>query len=286
MDVKTELFGKLTFITGSAKNAGKTTFLNYSLSLLRGGGPVAYMTVGVDGEKHCALTAIPKPRIEAFPEDVLVTTDTLAAVSDAGFQALDVFPWRTVLGRTALFKVKRRGFVELAGPETNEQAGRVLDSIAGHGFAQTVLVDGALNRQTQVALHGGSGFVHVARIEPQNLISECEQLKLLVELSRVPQAGAKAAGALFFTGALTQTRAAAIPKNARRIVLEDYTKVFLSSRQWRQFSSGRKICFQSLCRLRFIVPVLKDVSARNFARAAGPAVMKRVLFNPYCEGLK
>ena len=284
MDVKRQLSGRLTFITGSAKNAGKTTFLNYALARLRRGG-AAFMTVGVDGEKHCALTALPKPRIEVFPEDVLVTTDRLAAVSDAEFEVLEVFPWQTVLGRTALFRIKRRGFVELAGPETNEQAGAVLDVVAARKLARTVLVDGALSRQTQVALRQGAGFVHVAKVEPQNFTSACDELKLLAELSFVPVAGKAQRGALRLNGALTQMRAATVPSEAKDIVLEDYTKVFLAPQQWRKFSAGRRIFFGSLFQLRFIVAVLKDVSERDFSRALGPAVMSKILLNPYCEGL-
>lgn len=284
MDVDKQLSGRLTFITGSAKNAGKTTFLNYALARLRRGG-AAFMTVGVDGEKHCALTSIPKPRIEALPGDVLATTDRLAAVSDAGLEVLEVFPWLTVLGRTALFRVKRRGFVELAGPETNGQAGEVLDVVESRKLARTVLVDGALSRQTQVALRSGAGFVHVARVEPQNFASACDELKLLAELSLVPAAGKAQAGIMRFGGALTQTRAAALPAALKEIALEDYTKVFLSPQQWRRFSTGRRIFFDNLFQLRFMVAVLKDVSERDFARAVGPIVMSKILLNPYCEGV-
>jgi len=50
---------RTTFILGSDKHAGKTTFLKYALARLRAAGcQVAYMTIGVDGEGRDSLSGL------------------------------------------------------------------------------------------------------------------------------------------------------------------------------------------------------------------------------------
>ncbi|NLO90779.1 MAG: GTP-binding protein [Elusimicrobia bacterium] len=279
MNIEKQLKGRLTFITGSAKNAGKTTFLNYALAHLGGRG-TAFMSVGVDGEQHCSLTAIAKPRVAVRAGDVFVTTDAMASVSDAALEAVQAFPWKTVLGRIGVFRAGRPGFAELVGPETNGQAAEVLAFLSSLEGVDTVLVDGALNRQTQAAIAEG-GVVHVAKVDAQNFTSACQQLQLLAELSAVPSPGKRRT--MRVDGALTAERAAALPEDAGDVLLEDYTKNFLTLAQWRRFASGRSVYFQSPFNLRFIVPVLNEVPEKEFCRALGPRAMRLVAPNPFLE---
>ena len=57
-----EFRDRTTFILGSDKNVGKTTFLNLALSRLRTAGcRPAYLTIGVDGEKFDLISGARKP---------------------------------------------------------------------------------------------------------------------------------------------------------------------------------------------------------------------------------
>ena len=60
----------VTFISGSGKNAGKTAFFNYALECLRAETNVAYLTIGVDGEKTDSLHGHPKPQIHERKGDI------------------------------------------------------------------------------------------------------------------------------------------------------------------------------------------------------------------------
>ncbi|MEA3306513.1 MAG: hypothetical protein U9Q34_01860, partial [Elusimicrobiota bacterium] len=126
MNVVKILRDKTTFIIGSKKNAGKTTFLNYSAARLRKTEPIAYLTIGVDGERTDQVFGTPKPKIFARKNDILLTTDLSLNHSDASFKILNTYPYATVLGKLMLLEVLREGYVELIGPQTNLQLSAIL----------------------------------------------------------------------------------------------------------------------------------------------------------------
>ena len=128
MDLVEGLTGRTVFIVGSAKNAGKTTFLNYALSRLRPRGAVGFLSIGVDGEERDLVFGTPKPSIRAEAGDLLVTSDRMLQASELGWELLEAFPGSTVLGRLVLARVRRGGTVELCGPANNERLAPVLDA--------------------------------------------------------------------------------------------------------------------------------------------------------------
>lgn len=270
------LRGKVTFITGSEKNAGKTTFLNYVLARLRGARPVAYMTIGVDGEETDLVFGNPKPRITAVPGDIIASTDRLFSRSDGEFEYLDVFPFSTPLGRMCLARAMRPCHVEIAGPDTNEQLSVLIAAAESRG-ARTCLVDGAVNRVTQAASRGDAGFVFVASVRRQSFNSDMDAIRLMLDYDSVPRYDGKAGG-FRVQGALTEARAAAIPKDAEAVVLEDFTKNFLSLQAWTRFRRQRRVEFEHVVPLRFVQAVLYDVSAEEIAPLVASG---RVLPNIY-----
>jgi len=139
-----------TFIVGNDKHAGKTTFLKYSLAKLRDMGyRPAYMSIGVDGEGVDLLDGGAKPMIIVQPGDLVVTSVQCLESSDAAYQILNVFPQGTVLGRMILVNITRSGFVELTGPENNQQLSAILDYVQNETESDPLLVDGSENRLSQ-----------------------------------------------------------------------------------------------------------------------------------------
>ncbi|MDT8286630.1 MAG: hypothetical protein RQ748_05930, partial [Elusimicrobiales bacterium] len=67
MDPIGQLEGRTTFIVGSRKNAGKTTFLNYALARRRR--PAACLSVGVESGTADRIFGTPKPRVRLRPGD-------------------------------------------------------------------------------------------------------------------------------------------------------------------------------------------------------------------------
>ncbi|MFA6091571.1 MAG: hypothetical protein WCU88_00285 [Elusimicrobiota bacterium] len=301
-DVIDGLRGRVIFITGSAKNAGKTTFLNYALNCLRpahgrsrtafGGGassrcrsvgPVGFLSVGVDGEPEDLVFGSPKPRVRAAAGDLLATTDRLLAASDAGCELLQVFPGTTALGRMVLARASREGFVELAGPENNSRLPELIEALQKKG-AKTVLIDGAVDRVTQVSSGGAAGFVLVVRVDPRKLGSAQDLLRLQSALSRVEvRGGALPEDGADVEGALTQQKLSALPVALRVLRLEDPGKVFLSWREWREASRTRKFLFKQGCEFLGCCAVLFDVSREDFERGLAPEDLANVFYNPYEE---
>jgi hypothetical protein len=281
MDLVEGLAGRTVFIIGSGKNAGKTTFLNYALSRLRRRGAVGFLSIGVDGEERDLLSGTPKPRIRAESGDLLVTSDRMLQASELGWDLLEVFPGSTVLGRLVLARVRRGGTVELCGPEHNERLAPALAALRGRG-ARTVLVDGAVDRLTQVASVPGAGFVHVVRADSARLDSARDAMRLLQALAAVPPAdGLGEDGTAVISGALTRSRLAELPASTRALVLEDFTKVFLSWREWKAAAQRLDIRFRRRWELLLFCAVLSDVSRERFASGLEPELLARVLFNPY-----
>lgn len=276
MDMIKRLRGKVTFITGSEKNAGKTTFLNYALARLRGKEPVAYMTIGVDGEESDLVFGNPKPRITALPGDLVASTDKLLARSDGEFELLELFPFSTPLGRMALARALRPCHIEIAGPDTNAQLALIIEAASLHG-AQTCLVDGAVNRVTQAASHGDAGFVFVAKVRRPSLNSDLDAIRLMLDYDTVPRHGG-GEKVYLVPGALTESRAAAIPKEAETVVLEDFTKNFLPFHAWARLRRQRRVEFKNTVPLRFVQAVLYDVPAAELSALSGDG---RVLVNIY-----
>ena len=95
------LKNRTTFIVGSSKNAGKTTFLNVAACELRSRGPVALVSIGVDGEARDLVFGNAKPLVRVCCGDLIATTEgalkasaanpRLFAGEDRAFQAVFVY---------------------------------------------------------------------------------------------------------------------------------------------------------------------------------------------------
>ena len=284
MDFVKSLKDRTVFIVGSKKNAGKTTFLNYALNRLRGSAPVGALSVGVDGEAQDQVFGNPKPQIRAEKGDLLLCAETALAAADLHYEILNVYPFRTAIGRPVLLRALRPGRAEISGPENNEQLRQILSDMRRHG-AGTVLVDGAVDRITQVAAGGRAAFVYVARVEPENLDSSAAAIRLVWSASAVPlcRAGEKLPEPVFIIdGALTPGRLPGKDVKGGTLVIEDLTKIFLSWAQWAELKSRFELRFGAKPDLAAFIVNLCNVSRPDFEKKlALPALAERIIYNPY-----
>lgn len=188
--------GRVTFVTGPEKHCGKTTLLNAALGLLREAGEApAFLGVGFDGEARDALTAARKPRIRVEEGEVFVSAERYLRAAPCLPELLDVVPGASALGRLAIARARRGGEVTLVGPERNELAAWAIGRVLEEGWARTVLVDGAINRITQVSAFSGARFLFALRASPPDLERQVRRMRLLRRLAELPQAaGAARAG--------------------------------------------------------------------------------------------
>jgi hypothetical protein len=283
IDISTALGRRVTFIAGNRKNAGKTTFLNCALEQLRAKDPVAYLTVGVDGEKQDLIFGQAKPQVLARPGDTLLTAQAALARTDGLYEIHHVFPYKTVLGRLVLAVMRRDGFVELVGPETNRQVTTVLQYIQKQEGIHTILVDGAVNRLTQIATIPDAGYVYVAWAGRRNLEQTISEMKRLFTLDAVPQREGPCPENCFWVhGALTERKLRDLPETCDEILVQDFTKVFLSHRQIARLQERCRLFFRDRLPLWFFVVNLFDLDRETFLHHAGDQQLrKRIVFNPY-----
>jgi len=271
--------GKVTAVTGFEKGSGKTTFLATLLPLARLCGPVLIATIGVDGRLK-AQEAGRAAALHVEPGDLVLTTDSFARAASARLEVLEALPGRTVLGRSLLGRVVRGGEVTLAGAEHFSALAQVLEQARSEGWARTALVDGAVNRITQVSALGEVQFVFTARVDPANLVRVSDRLKALVALADLPVAPEPDPSVHRLEGPLTPESRGGLPHDLSALSLEDFTKVFLEPVELLRLLERVPCSVRRGFPLMGISAALRDVPPEAFHRAVGPAVAARLLPDP------
>jgi len=273
--------GAVTAITGFEKGSGKTTFLNYALPLVRQSGPVAVFTIGVDGSLKVRDTSAPPPEICVEPGDLVMTTDAFGRVSSARFEVLEAMPGRSTLGRLFLGRAVRGGSVTLVGPEHLSVLAEVIAQVRREGWASSVLVDGAVNRITQVSALGDLGFVFTARIDRGNLRRVAARIRSLNQLAALKVEPLPSEDILRIEGPLALAQVTELPENSKRLSVEDFTKVFLEPAELARALQRLEITVRRGFRLLCFAVTLRDVTRAEFLLAIGDSAAEAVLFNPY-----
>jgi len=270
--------GAVTVITGFEKGSGKTTFLNHAHSIARHSGPVAVFTIGVDGAQK-ARGAQASPEIRVCPGDIVMTTESFARSSTARFEILEALPGRSSLGPLFLGRALRGGSVTVVGSEHLSVLADMIHRVRLEHWAQSVLVDGSVNRLTQIQALGEVNFAFTARIDRANFSRVGSRIRNLAALAALPLEDG--APNLCFEGIVNSVALAALPAGTDRFSIEDFTKVFLEpgelSRALERFELSVRRRFQLLC----IAVTLRDVERDEFLDAVGPGAAASVLFNPY-----
>ena len=284
--IKNKILNKTTFITGNGKNAGKTTFLNYLLPGLRTKvDKLTYLTIGIDGEQEDMIFGTPKPGIYAVKDDYIVTCDSVLKSSDAKFEVLEVFPFTSKLGKIVLLKTVRPGPVELIGPENNSQLNYVLNYLKMEKGIRTVLIDGAVNRVTQITSAPESGFIYVLKISAKNLLKSLNQIKtlsLIKDFSVVSQKEIKCGEFFECSGALTGIKVSKIPEDSKKILINDFTKIFLTWNELSDLLKRKKIFYKEKFYLNCISVNLYDISRDEFGKVLKKNnITENIIYNPY-----
>lgn len=280
------LAGRVTFVTGPGKDSGKTTLLGHLQALARGAGEApALLGVGFDGERRDALTAARKPRIGIAAGEACVTALRFLEAAGIDPEIFGEFPARGGFGRLAAARARRPGAIVLVGPEGNDQTAEAIRLLVEEGGARTVLVDGAMNRVTQVAGLPGARFVFTLRVGPAELGKQASRARLVTRLASLPVMtgqGGLPEGAFAVAGPLTAETAARVPEKTREVIVEDLTKVFLDERSLAAFTRGRELLVRRGIEFGGIVVALRDVDRDAFLRAIGdPEAESRIAWNPF-----
>jgi len=139
---------KTLSIIGMAKNAGKTTALNFLIEeAMDEGIKLGVTSTGRDGEMEDLVTGTEKPRVY-LDEDMLVTVPSqLYELSDAGLEILRRTPYSTAIGELLICRIADAGYVQVAGPVMSAETKKVTKDMLELG-CDMILVDGAIDRKS------------------------------------------------------------------------------------------------------------------------------------------
>jgi hypothetical protein len=195
--------GRVSFISGPGKNSGKTTFMNRAACLARraaaeaGLPPPALLTVGYDGETRDYLSGARKPSVPVEAGDLFVSAERFLREGGSSPEILDAAPGRSALGRLCVARAHRAGAVALVGPESNAQLDWLLGRIVDEGLSSCALVDGAVNRITQLAGRPDATLIYSLRIDRAGLesaLTKIRRMALLMDLPLADEPGAAEPG--------------------------------------------------------------------------------------------
>lgn len=273
---------RLIYLVGSEKNAGKTTYLNYLLRETRKKTQVAFLTIGIDGEKKDFIFDTPKPQIFTEPGDYFITSEKMLKSSNALVEICNVFPIKTVLGRIVLAKTVRGGFIELVGPENNLQLSEIIRYMKDEVGISTILVDGAANRVTHVATDIEGACIYILKVTAKTFSSSIDKLKSLAIIEKLSQYTENCHPCFFIKGALTENKLSSIPKESEKIVVDDFTKIFLSFQTLKKLTRDRQLLLHQTTKLLTIVVNLHDVERAGFEKIVKDLGMEnRITYNPF-----
>lgn len=269
---------EVIFITGNEKNSGKTTFLNYLIKTDYSNKKTFCASVGYDGETTDELYGNIKPAVHIKKGDFALTNSVFLNSFDFDYEIIDVVPLSAMGGSPVIIKAKRDGYVKIVGLSSNYALSEIVSKM--QNYVEAVLVDGAVDRITQVAVSAGNVYF-VFRITLHNLRESVEKIKLLYSIFSYKKCNLNKAKNIFYLdGALTLSKIAEIPDKTDILLIEDFTKVFLNLSQWNNLVKRYNVCFNKYYNLRGFVLNLYDLSEKEFEKNFVNE-KKFFIYNPY-----
>ena len=192
MALLTELMKKYKTVSviGMAKNAGKTTTLNYLIEEAEDAGIVLGVTsTGRDGESKDIVTGTEKPKIYLYPGTFVSIPTGLFEYADAGLEILRITKYHTATGDVMLCRVVDGGFVQVAGPVLTRDQKAVSDEMLALG-AGIVLIDGAIDRKAVASPENSDAIIlATGAVLSRNMQKVAEETAYLTSLYSLPQIG-------------------------------------------------------------------------------------------------
>jgi hypothetical protein len=208
-------------LVGLAKNTGKTETLAAILrELAERKTCVGVTSIGRDGEARDVIDArIEKPRIVLQAGSLVASTDALVRASGLAHERLAQTGVRTPLGEVVIARLAERGAVEVAGPSSADDLGRVSNAMLEYG-AEQVLIDGSIDRRAASSPAVADGLViATGAVLGEQLEQIVAATRDAVELVRLPLATGAGAGRAANAPGDTSTDGGTEPTPGRGLVL-------------------------------------------------------------------
>ncbi|MBP3816057.1 MAG: hypothetical protein J6H21_04235 [Firmicutes bacterium] len=179
---------KAISIVGMAKNAGKTTALNFLIEEAYDEGIILGITsTGRDGETVDLVTETEKPKVYLYEDTVVSVPRQLFDLAEAGLEILSTTNYRTSLGELFLCKVKDSGYVQIAGPVASADTKKMYEEMLSLGV-DLVLIDGAIDRKSVAAPESSDGVIlSTGAVLSRDIKKVVRETSHVVELYSLPE---------------------------------------------------------------------------------------------------
>lgn len=175
-------------IVGMAKNAGKTTALNYLIEEAMDEGVMLGITsTGRDGETQDLVTGTEKPRVYLDEGTIVAVPALLFDLADAGLEVVKRTNYSTAIGTLLICRVREAGYVQIAGPVINAEQKKLCDDMLELG-CELIMIDGAIDRKS-IASPDTSDAIILATgaVLSRKLSKVIEDTAHVVNLYRTPE---------------------------------------------------------------------------------------------------
>ena len=174
-------------IVGMAKNAGKTTALNYLIEEAMDEGVLLGITsTGRDGESVDLVTGTDKPKVFLDAGTIVSVPVKLYEMADAGLEILRMTRYPTALGEILLCRVAESGYVQVAGPARTKDHQNMCREMIDFG-AEMVLIDGAIDRKSIAAPEASDAIIlATGAVLSRSMKKVVEETAYIIELYRLP----------------------------------------------------------------------------------------------------
>ncbi len=175
-------------IVGMAKNAGKTTALNYLIEEADD----EMMTLGItstgrDGETSDLVTGTEKPRVYLYEDTIVSVPTQLFEEAEAGLEILEPTNFRTAIGDLLLCRVADAGYVQIAGPVASADTRKLSKRMLALGV-DLVLIDGAIDRKSVASPDTSDAIIlSTGAVISRSLKKVVEETAHVVNLYNLPE---------------------------------------------------------------------------------------------------
>lgn len=139
---------KVLSLVGMAKNAGKTTALNYLIEEAEYEDVIPGITsTGRDGEGTDLVTGTDKPKVYVYEDSIVTIPVGLYEMADAGIEIIKRTDYYSTFGNILLCRVIDQGYVQVAGPTSTSDQKKLSDEMLEFGM-DIILIDGAIDRRS------------------------------------------------------------------------------------------------------------------------------------------
>ena len=179
---------KTLSIVGMAKNAGKTTALNYLIEEAIDEGVVLGVTsTGRDGESQDLVTGTEKPRVYLDQDMLVAVPSLLYEMADAGLEVIKSTSYSTAIGTLLICRVREAGYVQIAGPVINAEQKLLCQDMLDLG-CQLILIDGAIDRKTIASPDTSDAIIlSTGAVLSRKMNKVVEETAHVVNLYRTPE---------------------------------------------------------------------------------------------------